>query len=1020
MNFCTYCGNQLKPHTRFCGKCGQVVKTEPPAPQAAAEQKPICILCGAKIEPGIKYCVVCGNALGTNTQGKQPASQSITAPASVKTGLPVKNQDPIRKKRVKALKISLTLIFMLLVTAAGLYLFRDKWPQESKVETEGPEYSLQPLVSENTTPETKEAPIKAGEELLLSLSDSCSVLITGPEGNGEASFSKSDNTIKTAVAGIETSGYMVSLSVQLQGSMVPPKPVITIPKSQAGFINPATITMARVGDMFDSTGNIIHNQVQFLPVSCDEKGNFTAVDYLFPLSAPSTGSNSQAKANTSRGFMQLFFPAAYAQSSPYNQQMSWVANVKYCIVTFQGHTNWSKKPLLSQMTPDSRKAYFRRPATKAERLERKNPITNIIVFVHGHNEEEKGGYTDDGENGIWGFGYKRDVWNYMYQYYLEEQEKANTANGNRPENCTLFYEFIYPSYRPIFTPVPRNAIGRHVTLGEDLGAALNKELLENNPQVARMVKDNIPFNLFIVGHSMGGLVARAGLRSLDLKLLANFRQLITWGSPHQGSPVTTLRYITAAGFDISIDGLPFYPYGEYPSEIMNSLALDTPGTRDLRWTNGSSGFEKFFDYDKYFRGNSFTDRLKPEVWDLRTGTAFYNENLRIFNESEKFANKYTFLTGNTTKIAEVEKCNFLLTKAYYLLGKASDCAKGSYIIKLLAGDDTFRANDGASPVYGQGGRGLMQKPRAIDMGDMDHEEFYEGKGRETAARTFYVMNENAACNCPVIVDFKFENSIISAKLSWPSDPTPGKQIDKIEVLLVDANTKKVLESSSDFTFDDPKGAFRGKFAPDNFKDNSNLALQLIIKTKAGIFVESEKYPFIAAGKSSNIYGVFEGTYKMQVNDANLLEDFLSGVGNTGDASIDNMDKEIAKSDYENFMDNFKKSNTTQAGTTARFEVGLHSSSPGTYEVGKTNYYVYNKQIRYLPVHLAPLKNKSNTAILETRSDGFTSEVDDDGKIYKVSGYFSGNKLEGDWKVTSKKTGKILWSATFTTNKTLDL
>lgn len=828
MNFCTECGYALKPGARFCGKCGETVNTKKPQNQQTPDIAEICKSCGTTLPTGIKFCTACGSPVQSATANIPQPAVSIPV-SSVKPVSQLQKADPTAKKgRKKVWIISGLLIVML---AAAFYVVRF-YPEDSNNETEEggvarSEFMAQLVVNGTTTEESKEVSVAAGDDASIVLSDSCSILITDMKSDGKVVLKKESNTINPGLPGIETSGYMVSLTVQMADNQTAPRPVITIPRSQAGDINPATINILRISDLLDADGALKKNQIQLLPVSTDENGNFTAVDYLFPLSTYGPVSETASAHSISSGLEQLFFPKAFAQTGRYLEGMATVANVKYCIVTFQGHLNWSKNPRLVQMTPDRQKAYFRHPATGEERQERKQPVTNIIVLVHGHNEEEKGGYVQNAENGIWEFGYKRDVWNYLYEQYLEKLEKAKKADVNKPGDCTLFYEFIYPSYRPVYTPVPTNSIIRHQTLGEDLGEAINKELLENNPQVAQMIRENIPFNLFIVGHSMGGLVARAGLRSLDVKLLSNFRQLITWGSPHQGSPVTTLRYITAAGFDISIDGLPFYPYDEYPSGIMKMLAMDTPGTRDLRWTNGSKGFEKFFNYDKYFRGNSFTERLNPEKWDLRTGTVFYNENLKTFNESEKYASKYTFLTGNTSKIAQVKKCNFMLTKAYYLLVKASDCAKGSYIIKLLAGDETYRDNDGASPVYGQGGQGLWPRPRSISMGDVDHEEFYGDKGTETAARTFDIMNETASCNCPYIDQFVYKSDTVSAQIVWPGLQNPAGNISKIDVKITDGNTKKEIASSGSFKFTDSTGCFKVGISAG--KENAGKSLIIFIQ-----------------------------------------------------------------------------------------------------------------------------------------------------------------------------------------------
>jgi hypothetical protein len=734
----------------------------------------------------------------------------------------------------------------------------------------------------------------------MKLADSSGISLYGITDNAHAKLTKETNTLKLAKAGVETCGYCLELTLSGSDSVAYAKPVITFNRSQVGDINPATINIVRVSDKLDSTGNLLKDQVDFLPVTKDAAGNYTALDYLIPITAFKANGSA-----TSQSFLQglssVFIPQAIAQQSKYFSEMPWIANVKYSIVTFQGDVNWARNPILVQMTPDTRKPYWRRPATKKEYTERKNPVVNIIVLVHGHNEQEKGGfdkpnsgivqkigetiddaykylgwsnYDNTQTNGIWQYSYKRDVWNDMYKFYIEGQKKAATADPNKPDTCTLFYEFIYPSYRPIFTPVPINSICAHQTLGEALGKALNQELLEKNTLVAEMVKKNLPFNIFFVGHSMGGLVARAGLRSLNNKLQNNVKRLITWGTPHQGSPVTTLRYIIAAGFDVSIDGMPFYPIGEDPVALMEWLAMDTPGTRDLRWSNGSKGFEKFFNYDTYFRGNSKTKLLNPEEYDLRTGSMFYNQNLTTFNESEKFADRFTFLTGNTSKIAQVKKCNYLFTKAYYLLVKASDCAKGSYIINLLAGDDSYKANDGASPVYGQGGSGLWRRPRSVDMGDMDHEEFYGAKGWETADRTYWEINKSAACNCPYIDAFKIDNNKLTAKIIIPSNQKSGDAVKSITMIIVDKHTKKVLKETDNLKIEKETGVISGTFdPPDDLQGRDpELSLTVMLKDNTLVYYRS---PF-ANVSSKKEYNRIDVSVSLQGN--NQVETNYDGAG----------------------------------------------------------------------------------------------------------------------------------------------
>ena len=1035
MNFCTKCGNPLKPEAKFCGKCGSVIGSKSVEPPPVVNNL-LCPNCSAVNSVGVKFCTTCGASF-TKVQPPQPIAKTTNAKVVPPKHSPLASKPKKRRKPLYILVFSI--ILLLAMGAVGWWYVKGFSRTAVDEDIILPEYTSHALVSGSTTSETTEADGKPGEILKMNLSDSSGISLYGVTGNVHAKLTKESNTMKIVKTGVETCGYSLELTIAGTDSVAYAKPVITFNRSQVGDINPATLNIARVSDKLDSTGNVLKDQLDFLPVTKDAAGNYSALDYLLPVTAFKANSPATSQSFL-KGLSSVFVQEARAQESKYFSEMPWVANVKYSIVTFQGNVNWARNPILVQMTPDTRKPYLRRPATKKEYTERKNPVVNIIVLVHGHNEEEKAGfdepvtgvmqkldetykylgwsnYDNTQTNGIWQYSYKRDVWNEMYRYYSEAQKKAASTDPNKPDSCTLFYEFIYPSYRPIFTPVPNNSICAHQTLGEALGKALNKEFLENNPQVAEMVKKNLPFNIFFVGHSMGGLVARAGLRSLNNKLQSNVKRLITWGSPHQGSPVTTLRYITAAGFDVSIDGLPFYPYGEGPQALMELLAMDTPGTRDLRWSNGSKGFEKFFNYDTYFKGNSKTEKLNPHEYDLRTGTMFYNQNLTTFNESEKFADKFTFLTGSTSKIAQVKKCNFLFTKAYYLLVKASDCAKGSYIINLLAGDDSYKANDGASPVYGQGGYGLWPRPKAVDLGDIDHEEFYGGQGWETAARTFWEMNKTAACNCPYIDDYKPEKDKISGKLVWKSDPNPGKRIGKIEAVLIDKKTKKEVASSDDFTFKDPKGSFTGTISPD--KQENDVQLQLILKvTGKDKSVVEYVTDYFASTASNQLTGVYEGIYTMKVNEANIIEFFTKDVGKTGDAALDEMDLSMAKENAQRYLEKVASINAgNQGGPSIRFEISPIQGMESNYETKGLAYTVYRGNCNaWLPSVLTPLKDQSNKETkLQCSSSGFTVETVYEKQSYVIHGKFQGENLVGDW--TTSYNGKVLHSATFKAKKT---
>jgi len=833
----------LKPNAKFCGKCGETVKLEVPQVQQPLEIGETCKSCGAMVAPGKKFCTACGAPvlLPTPVIHQPPVSQSPVSGGPVSQ--PQWLVPPVKMRKKKAWIIS-GLLVVLLAGIAGAAWFYMKEGNTGSIEEEiiWPEYTVHPVVNGTTTVETKEITVSAGNDASIVLSDSCSVLIPGLKSDAKVVLTKEINNIKPGLPGIETSGYMLTLTVEgtdfIQSSM----PVITIPRSQVGEINPSTINILRISDVMSTDGRVINNRSQCLPVTVDKAGNYTAIDYLFPYTAPLPASANTQTGDIFERIAKTLIPTASAQDG-YHESFAEIAKVRYSIITFQGNVNWEKNPRLVQMIADRSTGHFRHPASAPDRLKRSRPVANVVVFVHGHNEDEKGGYVESMTKDLWEFSYKRDLWNYMYKYYNDVTEKAAAGIAENKEDCTLFYEFIYPSYRPIFTPVPNTKTKSKIvplrTLGEDFGEAINKEFLKGNPQIAEMIKNKTPFNLFIVTHSMGGLVARAGIRYFEDEVLQNFRQLITWGSPHQGSPLSTLRYIASAGFNLLYDGLVVKNEGSFLEEMMEGYVMHTPGSFDLRWTNGSRGATKPFNFDKLFIANSKME--DKSEYSLISGSAFYNDNLKKFNDTEQYADKYTFFTGSTSKKAKLEQYG-ILNKALYFNNGATEIEKGAYLISLFVADDAYMANDGASPVYGQGGYGLSPRPKTVDMGDMDHEEFYGSRGYETAEKTFEIMKSTAKCDCPSIADYKMDKNNITAKLVIPSDPNPGKRIKKIEAILTNIKTKEIVETSTDFSFKDPKGVFTGTLSAGVKENETDLELLLKITTKEGSVVEYKTAP----------------------------------------------------------------------------------------------------------------------------------------------------------------------------------
>ncbi len=87
----------------------------------------------------------------------------------------------------------------------------------------------------------------------------------------------------------------------------------------------------------------------------------------------------------------------------------------------------------------------------------------------------------------------------------------------------------------------------------------------------------------LIGHSMGGLVARAALElygrdGSGYDLLARCARLITLGTPHHGTPVAN-----SAWMDITLGGVPLLASLRAQAEASTGLSGALPGVRDLAW-----------------------------------------------------------------------------------------------------------------------------------------------------------------------------------------------------------------------------------------------------------------------------------------------------------------------------------------------------------------------------------------------------------------------------------------------------
>jgi hypothetical protein len=262
-------------------------------------------------------------------------------------------------------------------------------------------------------------------------------------------------------------------------------PILTIPAKELGDLALATVNIARVGDVQDNS-TILKNQVMYLPVKKDSTGNLVAVDM-----ATSTLVKAAAATSSLAGSLPAK-PIAQAGGR---------TTVKYVVMTFQKHLEWQIEPRLVRMIPDAAADGLRRPAdpTKDKDL-LQMPVVNILVLVHGHNEEEKDGSTAPSAPDPWKIAYKRDVWTELYKVFLDQKKDQL--------DCTAFYEFIYPSFRSAYTPIEGNPAE---PLGDSFLKALTYGAVNDGHQLEKMRQAQMPVNLLITAHSMGGLVARAGV-----------------------------------------------------------------------------------------------------------------------------------------------------------------------------------------------------------------------------------------------------------------------------------------------------------------------------------------------------------------------------------------------------------------------------------------------------------------------------------------------------------------------------
>ena len=714
-----------------------------------------------------------------------------------------------------------------------------------------PGFEPRPVVSGQTKAETAKGVTQVEQPTTLSLSDGTSVRLPGTSAPVTVQLERQSTAITLPNPELQTTGSTRVLRLALDPAQPALVPTLTIPAAECAGLDPLTVNVVRIADV-KIAGKLVRNHMTVLPARRDAAGNLVVRDVFLPMTAgaaEATEPIARAEGDPRPHQVVASFPGSAVLGqvgvAPATSRRAFSHRVQYVVMTFQKSMNWDRPPRLVRMIPDAQRPEGRRAAHPyRDRAVLSQPIVNVIVLVHGHNEEEKTGMHPLTGPEPWGVSYKRDVWTHFYKVLA-----TNAAYQDR-QGCTAIYEFIYPSYRPAYSPMA----GRE-TLGESLAKMLSAGANNDSRQLRRLLEGNAPVNFTMVAHSMGGLVARSAMRNWTVALKGNFQQLVTWGSPHHGSPLPTLGYVLNSPYQLNPmvkDKLPSYlkPRPGFFDEFLTGVGatagkmtatdlfgqlfeylaqIDAPGSRDLRWDNGTIENPRLLRLDDFFLPIvDRQDEKDDKVWSLHDGTWLYNENLRLFNRDDPYrlSEKYSFLYGITTKTLERNLGQIAAGATFMPLLMAEGDKPMPDYGGLLEG-----RSDGAVPLRSMAGVGVCPSYRAINVGDIDHEEYFGApagdrflqpdKAEKTARITLErleLATERCAPPKLVITEPPTLSAVaigtevkVDARLDWPkgADPKPGKRVARAEVVraLTNSDTPQVLAA---LTKDDT-GRFQGTF-----------------------------------------------------------------------------------------------------------------------------------------------------------------------------------------------------------------
>ena len=510
-------------------------------------------------------------------------------------------------------------------------------------------------------------------------------------------------------------------------------PTLTIPAAELTGIDKAALVVMRIGDLYLTDEEQQPGRAHYLPVTFTESGDLQVADFYMADS--------------------IISDIILRDAPPAKQRILHPRRIRYVPALFSGSYNYSMEPSLQRFYPVSDSPYrasFDELDSDRQEAEKDKNIKNIVVLVHGYHNHERLGQAPATARAPWHYDYKCHVWNLFYNYFQEY--RADTIS------CTAFYEYIYPTYRPIFTP------GAGSRLDEDFADRIQDLVREYN--ALSFMPGNTEVRLYIVAHSMGGVVSRAGIQLFDAETHDAFQKLVTWGTPYLGTPLLSLRRVLSApnGIYSIRRGLVNVPLGNIDNtlyvyrRVLEYFIPDSPGIRDLQWarshttTTHNLRFEDYFSFDV----NAAVETALLNQYDLFNGTEIFNRNLNTLNTEDVYRldEKYHAVYG-------INNNRPTITTSRWWWPKVEGVARldlGATVIPWLMKDPTQSYeggvrgdSDGMIPLASMMGGGTTVAWRRSEFNDTNHEAYFgypdasgefreESKAMDVAQETLRVLD----------------------------------------------------------------------------------------------------------------------------------------------------------------------------------------------------------------------------------------------------------------------------------------